>query len=299
MWKDHMTGSPMQNSFRGIDISGFVMQDAGPAAAAAPQAPPASAQSELAALKQMMQNTLMALHAENQALKARLALVDGVFPEDLLPEPLPADFKGFFANRALYKLIKDFDFQTVLDIGSGQGQQAGVLLHYGKTVTALDYGKSPYYQWRNAAIQTVIGDFNTMAFDTAFDCVWASHVLEHQPNPNLFLKKVHAVTREGGVVAITVPPLKHPIVGGHVSLWNGGMLLYHMVLAGFDCSEASILQYGYNISIIVRKRSIPMPNIVYDMGDIRTIRPFLPRQLAFQPNQNDDPFNGDIQRLNW
>ncbi|MCO5730745.1 bifunctional 2-polyprenyl-6-hydroxyphenol methylase/3-demethylubiquinol 3-O-methyltransferase UbiG [Rhizobium sp. SSA_523] len=264
------------------------------------QAPAAaSTENELTALKEMMQNTVLKLHAENQALRARLALLDGIFPEDTLPDILPPDFQGFFANRALHKLVRDFDFNTVLDIGSGQGMQAKVLLRHGKQVTALDYGKSPYYQWRDPAIKTVIGDFNCMDFDQPFDCVWASHVLEHQPNPNLFLKRVHAAVREGGVVAITVPPLKHQIVGGHLSLWNGGMLLYHMVLAGFDCSQASLLQYGYNISIIVRKRSIDFPGIVYDMGDIRTIRPFLPTELAFQPNQNDDPFNGDIHRLNW
>lgn len=264
-----------------------------------PAVPADSAElSELDSLKQMMQTTVMKLHAENMVLKARLALLDGIFPEDTLADPLPPDFQGLFANRALYKLIRDFDFDTVLDIGSGQGMQAGVFLRYGKTVTALDYGKSPYYQWRDPAIKTVIGDFNAMEFEP-FDCVWASHVLEHQPNPNMFLKRVHAATKEGGVVAITVPPLKHQIVGGHLSLWNGGMLLYHMVLAGFDCREASILQYGYNISIIVRKRSISFPNIVYDMGDIRTIRPYLPTELAFQPNQNDDPFSGDIRRLNW
>jgi SAM-dependent methyltransferase len=254
---------------------------------------------QLAALTRVIQNAVMTLQGENQSLKSRLSLVDGVFPNDTLTDILPPEFQGFFANRALYKLIRDFNFQTVLDIGSGQGLQAGVLLRYGKTVTALDYGKSPYYQWRDPAIKTVIGDFNAIEFEEPFDCVWASHVLEHQPNPNLFLKRIHAATKEGGVVAITVPPLKHQIVGGHLSLWNGGMLLYHMVLAGFDCREASILQYGYNISIILRKRSIPFPNIVYDMGDIRTIRPHLPQNLQFQPNQNDDPFNGDIQRLNW
>ena len=255
---------------------------------------------QIAELRAFTSDILQKLRVENNALKARLALLDGVFPTDTVNDALPAEFQGFFANRALYKLLKDYKFQTVLDIGSGQGQQAGVMLRHGKTVTALDYGKSPYYEWRDPAIQTVIGNFNEMNFDTPFDCVWASHVLEHQPNPNFFLRKVHQATREGGIVAITVPPLKHPIVGGHVALWNGGMLLYHMVLAGFDCSDASILQYGYNISIIVRKRSVDvMSEIAYDMGDIRKIRRFLPSALNFKPNQHDDPFDGDIHRLNW
>jgi SAM-dependent methyltransferase len=244
-------------------------------------------------------STIQKLQQQNNVLKERLSLLDGVFPSDTLPEVLPQDFQGFFANRALHKLLKDFDFQTVLDIGSGEGKQAAVMLKYGKSVTALDYGKSPYYQWRDPSIKTLIGNFNELEFEDKFDCVWASHVLEHQPNVNKFLRKINDVTREGGVVAITVPPLKHQIVGGHLALWNGGMLLYHMVLAGFDCSQASILQYGYNISIIVKKREISFPNIVFDMGDIRAIRQYLPNDLGFVSNQHDDPFNGDIRRLNW
>lgn len=254
---------------------------------------------ELEELKAMMQSTVQILQDENAVLKDKLSLLQGVFPTDQLPEKLPHEFDGFFANRALYKLLKDFAFETVLDIGSGEGKQAAVMLRHGKSVTALDYGKSPYYQWRDPAIKTVIGDFNTMEFESQYDCVWASHVLEHQPNPHAFLRKVNEVTREGGIVAISVPPLKHQIVGGHLSLWNGGMLLYHMVVAGFDCSEASILQYGYNISIIVKKREIPFPNIVYDMGDIRAIREYLPKNIEFRPSQHDDPFDGDILKLNW
>ncbi len=230
----------------------------------------------------------------------RLLLLDGIFPRDDLPEPIPEPFsRATFANRALQKLLSDYAFETVLDIGCGEGQQAAILLAHGKTVTAFDYGKSPYFAWRDPAIQTVIGDFNTYAFHEQYDCAWASHVLEHQPNPNLFLRKVHAVVKEGGIVAITVPPLKHQIVGGHLTLWNAGLLLYNLVFAGFDCAQASILQYGYNISVIVRKKTIDPAGLVYDMGDIRTIRPFLPAELPFVPNQFDDPFDGNIQRLNW
>lgn len=227
-------------------------------------------------------------------------LLDGVFPSDNTAEILPEEYRHMsLSGRALWKLIRDYEFQTVLDVGSGEGHQAAVLLRHGKTVTALDYGESPYFKARDPNISTVIGDFNAMDFPQSFDCVWASHVLEHQLNPHNFLTKIHSVTKEGGIVAITVPPLKHQIVGGHLSLWNGGLLLYHLVLAGFDCKNASILQYGYNISVILRKESIKFPNVVFDMGDIRTIRPYLPAGLPFESNTNDDPFNGNILRLNW
>ena len=191
------------------------------------------------------------------------------------------------------------DVVSVLDVGSGGGIHSNLFDEAGFQVTAIDYGKSPLYV-ENPRVRQIVADFNEYPFTEQFDCVWACHVLEHQLNPNLFLKKVHALTKEGGYAAITVPPLKQTIVGGHVTLWNAGMLLYHLVLAGFDCSDAHVRTYGYNVSVIVKKRSINvLPIIAYDSGDIRLIRDYLPDGLVFHSNSVDDPFDGDIVSLNW
>ncbi|HEY1755190.1 MAG TPA: class I SAM-dependent methyltransferase [Bryobacteraceae bacterium] len=207
--------------------------------------------------------------------------------------PVRPEFKGLaFAGAAAQKLLDDFSFDTVLDIGCGAGEQSEVFLKHGKTVTALDYGKSIYFEKNQHRMQCLIGDFNTMPFDKQFDCVWASHVLEHQLNPGMFLSKIFEVTKEGGVVCLTVPPLQKEILGGHVSFWNAGLLLYHLVLAGFDCREVSILHYGYNISVIVRKKAAKLPELAFDNGDVRRILPFLPEGFY-------EGFNGDIASHNW
>ena len=105
----------------------------------------------------------------------------------------------------------------------------------------------------------------------------------------------------GGVLAVTVPPYKPTIVGGHVSLWNAGLLLYRLVLAGIDCKDAHVKSYDYNISVIVeRKKDIDVTDrLSYDMGDIRAIREYLPSELKFFPNEYDDPYYGNIKELNW
>jgi SAM-dependent methyltransferase len=261
-------------------------------------------QDQVARLNASFLQTLEELRLTRESKEAsarKLSFLYDVFPADEVDDPVPEEFQSVqLAYRALMKLLSDYEFETVLDIGSGAGEQATVFLSHGKKVTALDYGKSPYYERRDPAIQTVIGDFNTYPFEAQFDCVWASHVLEHQANPNIFLRKIHHVTKENGIVAITVPPLKHQIVGGHVTLWNAGLLLYHLVLAGFDCRNASVLRYGYNISVIVQKKTFEVPDdIAFDQGDIRKIKHALPSGLDFAPNALDDPFNGDIVRLNW
>ncbi len=207
----------------------------------------------------------------------------------------------FLADQAIFKLIKDYDFKTVLDLGCGVGYHTNILKENGKTVTSMDYGRSVGFLLNDNKDEVIITDFLKYDFkNRTFDAVWCSHVLEHQVNPNLFLKKIHSLLKENGIFAISVPPLKHNIVGGHVTLWNAGILLYHLVIAGFDCSEAIVKKYGYNISIIIQKKSIDVSDkIVYGGGDIRTIKPYLPSEIVFSEGNKDLTFDGDIQSINW
>jgi SAM-dependent methyltransferase len=209
---------------------------------------------------------------------------------DIAEEPYN---KAPFSGRGLKKFIEDFEFNTVLDIGAGQGIHSEILLNAKKHVTSLDFGTSVYFKKNSNHHETIKCDYLDYNFKEQFDAIWASHVLEHQPNPNTFLKKIHKDLKENGVLCITVPPLKHEIVGGHLSLWNAGLLMYHLVFAGFNCKNISILTYGYNISIILKKETIStFPSLSFDKGDIELL-------LNYFPDNTKEPFNGDIKELNW
>lgn len=186
---------------------------------------------------------------------------------------------------ALQRLLQ-FEFKTVLDIGSGVGWHAEQMRAAGRAVTEISLRPL-----RPGVLNMRYEDFNLDRV-MQFDCLWCCHCLEHQPNVNLFLTKMHGDLKSGGLLAITVPPLKHQIVGGHLTLWNAGLLLYNLVLARFDCSLAMIKKSEYNITVIVRRREIELPELVYDSGDIAAMAPFLPPGLG-------EGFNGDIDELNW
>ena len=192
-----------------------------------------------------------------------------------------------FGNEAAVKLAKDYSFKTLLDIGSGPSQglnAANFFKELAKDVTRQDI--NPNYK------PDLLGDFNNLATDKLYDCVWCSHVLEHQLNVNHFLTKIFHTLKDDGVLAITVPPLKHAIVGGHVTLWNAGLLLYNLILAGFDCKDAAVKSYGYNISVIVNKRTAILPELNYDAGDINALNEFFPLGVY-------EGFDGNIQEINW
>ena len=184
-------------------------------------------------------------------------------------------------------MLKD-NLTSVLDIGSGDRQHFKYMIKRLPNTFSNDFTKGNDY----------IGNFNDIVFERTFDGIHTAHVLEHQPNTNLFLKKINSILNEGGYLCITVPPLKHQIVGGHVSLWNAGLVLYHLVLAGFNCTEARIKQYGYNISVIVQKKSIKEElDLKYVGVDLKTINKYLPPDLNYKGANYS--FDGNIQELNW
>ncbi len=185
---------------------------------------------------------------------------------------------------ALYKLVSDFDFNTVIDIGCCVGNHTKYFRNNGKKVTPIDFhGEVP------GLIKGLYQDIKL----EKHDAIWCCHVLEHVLNVNNFLKKINFDLKEGGCLCITVPPLKHNIVGGHITLWNAGLLMYNLVLAGFNCRNIKIKQYDYNISIILKKQTYNLPHYLnYDNGDLELL------YEAFPPFVRQG-FDGNIKEYNW
>lgn len=186
-----------------------------------------------------------------------------------------------WAHEALERFAALDDIRTIIDVGAGENEQAAFLLNAGKSVTTVSL-RPP---------ADVIGNYLETELGPV-DGIWASHVLEHMPDVGCFLGKCFDDLREDGVLAVTVPPAKHNLVGGHVSLWNEGLLLYRLILAGFDCRNARVGVYGYNISVIVRKAKATLPLLAMDNGDIERLAEFFP----FPASQNVD---GRCGNINW
>lgn len=198
--------------------------------------------------------------------------------------------EDFKAADCFRKLISDYAFETVLDVGCGKGPHTRAFVAAGKSVTPTDV--VPLFEG------VVSGDYLNTRFTEPFDCLWLSHVLEHQVNVNQFLQKARDDLKEGGILAITVPPMRERLAGGHVTLWNAGLLLYNLVVAGFDCSHARVKCYGYNISVITPKITARLPHdeMHFARGDLELLAPFFPKhpQLVWQQG-----VPGNIKQLNW
>tara|TARA_R110000868_G_scaffold67736_6_gene200771 strand:- start:3651 stop:4391 length:741 start_codon:yes stop_codon:yes gene_type:complete len=136
------------------------------------------------------------------------------------------------------------NFNTVLDVGSGAGEHSRFFKLFGKQVFSMDLHEDADY----------VGDFLTYDFDRKFDAIWCSHVLEHQRNVGQFLEKLYNTLEDDGILAISLPVhSRSHFISGHLTNWNAGLLIYNLVMSGFDCRDA-IFAHDYDLSLIVRKR---------------------------------------------
>ena len=202
-------------------------------------------------------------------------------------------------HQAMEKLLQIPGIKSILDVGCGAGGHAKHMADANRRVLGIDLiAKDDYYEPFNGGSATILPfDFlapNT-AFSEQFDAIWTCHVLEHVDNPQAFLQKCFSNLRVGGTLAITVPPAQHAVVGGHFTLWNAGLLLYHLVRAGFDCKDAKIKQYGYNLSVLVNKPNHSMTVPTDANFSIEKLKFYLPEGLKFAGGT----FDGDIRTLNW
>lgn len=206
--------------------------------------------------------------------------------------------KEIFRGKKIFDILVKTasNFSSVLDVGAGGLEATKEFLSLGKTVDICDFDDGYYLSKTKLDLNKLnnfyVGDVNTITIPNQYDVVWCAHVLEHQLNINTFLKKLHSLVKEGGYLAIVVPPRKPFVVGGHVNMWNGGLLLYNLILAGFDCSDAKLLQYDYNIGVVVKKKTIDvLSKITFDLGDLELLKEYFPIEIC-------EGFNGDLMEVN-
>lgn len=226
---------------------------------------------------------------------------------------LRPEFRAVKHGRfALQKLLDEYAFESVVDVGSGTGEHAELFTKHGKHYTGIEFG-GPTMTERTARTRrarrrsaqrgnatTVKGDFNTMDLSSlhgAFDVVWVSQVLEHQLDAQAFLKRVVSLCKEGGLIVLGLPVIKTQVVGGHVSLWTAGLVFMHLVHAGVDCTDARVNSENAAFHVFVTKRTISetLP-WEYVYGDVDRASPYLP---YVNGKRLGERFHGEIAYLNW
>ena len=95
--------------------------------------------------------------------------------------------------------------RTVLDIGSGAGNMAHHLAHYGRVI-GMDFNPRPLVVAQLRGLDVLQGSGSELPFpDNEFDLVALLDTVEHIPDELAVLSEVARVLKPGGKVIVTVP----------------------------------------------------------------------------------------------
>ena len=170
--------------------------------------------------------------------------------------------------------------RTLTDVGIGVGLTSAVFLAYGYNVTGISLTDAPKTVNEHERYNHIKQDLFDADIPQA-DIVWASHVIEHMPNVGLFLEKCRQLTKPDGWFCIVAPSDPTFLqVDGHLSFWTPAHLIYNMVIAGFDCSEAFYQTHNRDIGLAVRRKDRPHVDLNYDRGDLETLSPYFPAPIV-------------------
>ena len=209
--------------------------------------------------------------------------------------------RKFFNVPSAYNLIKftdNLEFKTILDVGFGFG---GASIHFaqkGKEVTSigLHLEKTDYPRniFQDLNIQTVESDFIKYNSEKKFDAILMCHVLEHTQNPGLFLHKAKDLLKDDGWLFVMVPPFKHELSRGHVSTgWNLGLLMYNLLLSGFNIKQGHFIKHDYNICAFVQKTNNDMSGVLENSKiSLQDLSHLWPIDVCHG-------FNGNLNQVNW
>lgn len=134
--------------------------------------------------------------------------------------------------------------RLVLDVGSGAGNMAHHLAHYGQVI-GIDFNARPLPVAQARALITSQGSGDALPFPSdTFDLVALLDTVEHIPNELGVFREVHRVLKPGGKVMITVPAFMwlwsyNDVINDHQRRYTVRELRQKLELSGFRVKRAS------------------------------------------------------------
>jgi SAM-dependent methyltransferase len=169
--------------------------------------------------------------------------------------------------------------QRILEIGSGDGFFADLLVAQGCEVTLLDPAPRACEAARQRGHRHVIEGEMTEAIlpGAPFDAVVARHVLEHVPEPISFLQQARKNLRVEGKVFIEVPNLDSIIdnkrfqdfYAEHLSYFDPGSLSSVLTRAGLEVEELFTIEKGDYLVGVARTPGWRLQGMLEDLENFR------------------------------
>lgn len=177
------------------------------------------------------------------------SVIAGVIDEENENSAYSDDFIEFFKDSTK---IENPQTVKVLEIGSGTGFLLSQIKQLGFDVLGIEPGKHCLYAKEKYDVDIIHDFFPTKYIDTSFDIIIMTNVLEHIPEPSLFLKSLHTYLNKNGVLIISVPDEEPFITSGdistmfheHYSYFTKDTINYALISGGFKPISSKFGSYG-------------------------------------------------------
>lgn len=194
--------------------------------------------------------------------------------------------------KSLLESLPYDQFDSVLDIGTGNGYSAEFFAERGKEVTATVLGEDKWGRPSGGDVEYVQANVESLPFiDGTFDAIWCSHVIEHVKYPGLAFEEIRRSLHDEGHLFVSVPPFKPLVVGGHLNTgWTPGQLMYVLLRNGFVIKEGAFFYNGYNVHGRAKKMGDKeferlQEKLSYDGDELENLKEYFPAEAAAEIEQ--------------
>jgi len=157
--------------------------------------------------------------------------------------------KSVLNERRLDRLPRPDGGKTLLDVGCADGQFAAAAALRGWSPSGIELNPPAAEKARARGVEVYQGDIGEIDLSSSrFDLVTSWDVIEHVPNPRLFLEKLASFVKPGGTVVVTTLNRRSlvsrafrggwsMIVEDHYTYWDRPSLTRAFAAAGMSVSE--------------------------------------------------------------
>ena len=171
---------------------------------------------------------------------------------------------GAVAERAVANLPAG---DRLLDVGCGNGEFVAAAVAAGWRATGIDVDPAAVAQGRavglDLAVETI--DAHAAREPDRYDALTLSHVVEHVPDPVVFLRTARRLIRPGGHLWVATPNLMatgHRLFGAH---WMALDPPRHLVLFDAASLTRALSEAGFGRVRVMRP--VPSAGIVFRVSD--------------------------------
>jgi SAM-dependent methyltransferase len=176
--------------------------------------------------------------------------------------------------------------RLILDIGSGAGNMAHHLAHYGR-VLGLESNLRPLAVAQARGLEALGGLGNQLPFpDNTFDLVALLDTLEHIPDEFGVLREVFRVLKPGGRLMVTVPALMwlwsyNDEINAHQRRYTAAELEQKLALSGL-----TVRRISYNNFFLFAP-----------VAGLRLLRPYTPNLESPHLTEDEDVYQVEMEAI--